>query len=185
MGMQFQSLPMQHSIVLGVIVAFSVGAGASAQQPPRYVTPTTPPMVVVAQPAQMQANLGGGFIEYLFGDRAQQPPAPPPVFYSSPAPETQPLYANAPPAVDPMLEEQAPGFQIDPQFVRQTVDYQGKEEPGTIIIDTPNHFLYLVEPGGKAMRYGIGVGRPGFTWSGTRTVTAKKEWPDWVPPEEM
>jgi len=69
--------------------------------------------------------------------------------------------------------------------MRQRVDYQGKEEPGSVVIDTPNHFLYLVEGGGKAMRYGIGVGRPGFTWSGVHTVSSKKEWPDWVPPKEM
>ena len=74
---------------------------------------------------------------------------------------------------------------MDPRFQRQEVAYQGKEEPGTIVIDTPNHFLYLVEADGKAMRYGIGVGRPGFTWSGVHTVSAKKEWPDWVPPKEM
>ena len=61
----------------------------------------------------------------------------------------------------------------------------GHEAPGTIVIDTPNKFLYLVEDGGKAMRYGVGVGRPGFTWAGVHTVSAKKEWPDWTPPEEM
>jgi lipoprotein-anchoring transpeptidase ErfK/SrfK len=65
------------------------------------------------------------------------------------------------------------------------VAYDGKEEPGTIVIDTPNHFLYLVQPGGRALRYGVGVGRPGFTWAGTHTVSAKKEWPDWTPPKEM
>ena len=89
------------------------------------------------------------------------------------------------PAVDPMLERQAPGLEIDPRYLRQEVDYHGTEAPGTIVIDTPNKFLYLVEGGGKAMRYGIGVGRPGFTWSGVHAVSAKKEWPDWVPPEEM
>ena len=61
----------------------------------------------------------------------------------------------------------------------------GSEAPGTIVIDTPNKFLYLVEGGGKAMRYGVGVGRPGFTWAGVHAISAKKEWPDWVPPEEM
>ena len=78
-----------------------------------------------------------------------------------------------------------PGFEIDPRYLRQGVDYRGKEAPGTIVIDTPNKFLYLVEADGKAMRYGIGVGRPGFTWSGVHTISAKKEWPDWVPPDEM
>jgi lipoprotein-anchoring transpeptidase ErfK/SrfK len=71
------------------------------------------------------------------------------------------------------------------QFRRQIVDYRTSEAPGTIVIDTPNTFLYLVMPGGKAMRYGIGVGREGFTWSGTQTITRKAEWPDWTPPEEM
>jgi lipoprotein-anchoring transpeptidase ErfK/SrfK len=69
--------------------------------------------------------------------------------------------------------------------MRQETDYQTTEEPGTVVIDTDHKFLYLVEPGGKAMRYGIGVGRPGFTWSGVHKVTAKREWPDWTPPEEM
>jgi lipoprotein-anchoring transpeptidase ErfK/SrfK len=71
------------------------------------------------------------------------------------------------------------------QFRRQVVDYRTSEAPGTIIIDTPNTYLYLVMPGGKAMRYGIGVGREGFTWAGTQTITRKQEWPDWTPPEEM
>jgi lipoprotein-anchoring transpeptidase ErfK/SrfK len=68
---------------------------------------------------------------------------------------------------------------------RQIVDYRTSEAPGTIIIDTPNTYLYLVMGNGKAMRYGIGVGREGFTWSGTQTITRKQEWPDWTPPEEM
>ena len=71
------------------------------------------------------------------------------------------------------------------QFRRQVVDYRTSEAPGTIIIDTPNTYLYLVMPGGKAMRYGIGVGREGFTWAGTQTITRKAEWPDWTPPAEM
>ena len=74
---------------------------------------------------------------------------------------------------------------IDPKFLPQAVAYSGQEKPGTIIIDTPTRFLYLVLEGGRAMRYGIGVGRAGFTWSGTAQITAKREWPDWIPPEEM
>ena len=181
---------MQRSIViaLGTIVFAS---GASAQQMPQ-----TPQMVIVAQPPRMQANLGGGFIEYLFGGSQPQQPqqqyvpqqqyyAPPQSIYPDQSQAARPLYANTGPEVDPMLEQQQPDRQMDPRFLRQEVEYQGKEEPGSIIIDTPNHFLFLIEPGGKAMRYGIGVGRPGFTWSGVHTVSAKKEWPDWVPPKEM
>jgi lipoprotein-anchoring transpeptidase ErfK/SrfK len=68
---------------------------------------------------------------------------------------------------------------------RQVVDYPTGERPGTIVIDTPNTYLYFVIGDGQAIRYGIGVGREGFTWSGVRTVNRKTEWPDWLPPSEM
>jgi lipoprotein-anchoring transpeptidase ErfK/SrfK len=71
------------------------------------------------------------------------------------------------------------------RFKRQVVDYRGHEVPGTIIIDTPDTYLYLVLGNGRALRYGIGVGREGFTWAGTQTVSKKAEWPDWTPPPEM
>ena len=71
------------------------------------------------------------------------------------------------------------------QFRRQIVSYGGREAAGTIIVDTPNTYLYYVLGNGQAVRYGIGVGREGFTWSGTKTVERKDEWPDWVPPTEM
>jgi lipoprotein-anchoring transpeptidase ErfK/SrfK len=71
------------------------------------------------------------------------------------------------------------------RFKRQVVEYRTNEAPGTIIIDTANTYLYLVLGNGKAMRYGIGVGRDGFTWSGTQTITRKAEWPAWTPPAEM
>ena len=75
--------------------------------------------------------------------------------------------------------------QLDPRFQRQIVSYQTREAPGTIIVDTPNTYLYLVLGNGQAMRYGIGVGREGFTWSGVKQVARKAEWPDWYPPAEM
>ena len=77
------------------------------------------------------------------------------------------------------------GRVADPKFERQVVDYATRHPPGTIVIDTPAKFLYLVQPGGKALRYGIGVGRPGFEWAGMKSVTMKREWPDWRPPPEM
>ena len=67
----------------------------------------------------------------------------------------------------------------------QTVQYVTVEAPGMIVIDTPNTYLYFVLGGGKAIRYGVGVGREGFTWSGVKTIERKSEWPDWVPPAEM
>ena len=72
-----------------------------------------------------------------------------------------------------------------PKFLKQVVVYPGTRTPGTIIIDTPNRFLFLVQDNGTAVRYGIGVGRPGFTWAGEKKISAKKEWPDWTPPPEM
>ncbi len=81
--------------------------------------------------------------------------------------------------------EEGIGRAMDPRFQRQEVAYDGPQRPGTVVIDTPSRFLYLVQPGGRALRYGIGVGRPGFTWSGMKTVSAKREWPDWTPPAEM
>ena len=71
------------------------------------------------------------------------------------------------------------------KFKRQVVSYPTHEAPGTVVIDTPNTYLYLVLGNGKALRYGIGVGREGFTWAGTKTVEKKAEWPDWHPPQEM
>jgi lipoprotein-anchoring transpeptidase ErfK/SrfK len=80
----------------------------------------------------------------------------------------------------PGTDEQAPAH-----LRRQVVEYRTSEAAGTVIIDTPNTYLYLVLGNGKAMRYGIGVGREGFTWSGTQTISRKAEWPDWTPPAEM
>jgi lipoprotein-anchoring transpeptidase ErfK/SrfK len=68
---------------------------------------------------------------------------------------------------------------------RQIVEFATAEQPGTVIVDTPNTYLYYVLGGGRAIRYGIGVGRDGFTWSGVETVARKAEWPDWTPPTEM
>jgi lipoprotein-anchoring transpeptidase ErfK/SrfK len=71
------------------------------------------------------------------------------------------------------------------RFRRQIVDFSTTEPAGTIIIDTPNTYLYLVLGNGRAIRYGVGVGREGFTWSGTERISRMKEWPDWFPPKEM
>jgi lipoprotein-anchoring transpeptidase ErfK/SrfK len=72
-----------------------------------------------------------------------------------------------------------------PEYQRQEVAFPGAQKPGTIVIDTAGKHLYLVQPGQRALRYGIGVGRPGFAWSGLKTVSRKAEWPDWIPPAEM
>ncbi|MCD7059194.1 L,D-transpeptidase [Pelagibacterium xiamenense] len=72
-----------------------------------------------------------------------------------------------------------------PALLRQVVNFRTSEAPGTLIVDTGQRFLYLVMANGKAMRYGIGVARTGFEWSGTHRVSAKREWPSWTPPAEM
>ena len=74
---------------------------------------------------------------------------------------------------------------LDPEFRRQLVPYAGNEQPGTLVVDPANHFLYSVREGGMAVRYGVGVGREGFGWNGDATVQRKAEWPDWHPPKEM
>jgi lipoprotein-anchoring transpeptidase ErfK/SrfK len=90
--------------------------------------------------------------------------------------------AALPPDYQP---ETGPQQAVAPQFRRTMVDFRTKEPAGTIIIDTPNTYLYLVLGNGKAMRYGIGVGREGFTWAGTERISRMAQWPDWRPPSEM
>jgi lipoprotein-anchoring transpeptidase ErfK/SrfK len=143
----------------------------------------TPPTVVTAQ-LQQQAPPDRGFFEQLFGNGAPPSRRGSQQWYGPP-PEQNDYrgYGNA--AVDPRMDQERYDGRMDPRFLRQEVAFSGKETPGTIVIDTPNHFLYLVEGEGRAIRYGIGVGRPGFTWSGTHAISAKREWPDWTPPDEM
>ncbi|TIT48544.1 MAG: L,D-transpeptidase [Mesorhizobium sp.] len=75
--------------------------------------------------------------------------------------------------------------QIDPIYLPQEVAYDGPHKPGTIVIDTTENFLYLVENNGKARRYGVGTGKPGFEWAGKHKISQKKVWPEWRPPAEM
>ncbi|MBR0708793.1 MULTISPECIES: L,D-transpeptidase [Bradyrhizobium] len=181
-------------------IAGTSGAGAFDN-----TVPNDPPAVIYqprVPPAPVRvasnANMGGGFIEFLFGDGPGRGPAYAP---ERPVYQQQPGYYDQrrlPPMGEPQMQggyQQGASLQqemvdprqrpFDPRFEKQLVDYSGKEGAGTIVVDTPNKFLYLVEGNGKAMRYGIGVGRPGFTWSGVKSITAKREWPDWTPPAEM
>jgi lipoprotein-anchoring transpeptidase ErfK/SrfK len=75
--------------------------------------------------------------------------------------------------------------QLDPKWQKTVVFYRTTEQPGTIIVQSNERYLYVIQPGGRALRYGIGVGRDGFRWQGLVKITQKKEWPDWTPPEEM
>jgi lipoprotein-anchoring transpeptidase ErfK/SrfK len=88
----------------------------------------------------------------------------------------------------PLPQANAPeksAYEVPPHLRRRIVEYRTNEAPGAIIIDTPNTYLYFVLGQGRAIRYGIGVGREGFTWSGVRRIERKEEWPDWIPPAEM
>jgi lipoprotein-anchoring transpeptidase ErfK/SrfK len=98
---------------------------------------------------------------------------------------TPPVQAAPQPQALPQVDEDGIAVELPARLKRQVVNYATREAPGTIIIDTPNTYLYLVLGHGQAMRYGIGVGRDGFTWSGVQSITKKAEWPDWTPPPEM
>jgi lipoprotein-anchoring transpeptidase ErfK/SrfK len=107
-----------------------------------------------------------------------------------------PFFATAQPASAPFdgvvrgapveeIEEETAAAPLPAHLRRQVVSYSGREAAGTIVVDTPNTYLYYVLGGGRAVRYGIGVGREGFTWSGVQSIARKAEWPDWHPPAEM
>jgi lipoprotein-anchoring transpeptidase ErfK/SrfK len=100
-------------------------------------------------------------------------------FIMMPAPQSAPPVQAAP------SEDEGAVAELPARLKRQVVSYTTREAPGTVIIDTPNTYLYYVLGGGQAVRYGIGVGRDGFTWSGVQSITKKAEWPDWTPPPEM
>ncbi len=141
-----------------------------------------------------RSNPQGGFIEFLFGDRPgqgnryrQQGPYQPQPSYQPQRVMVLPWEPQQP--LNRQDGQQYPGEPMrpafDPKYEKQIVEYRGNETPGTIVVDTANKFLYLVQANGRAMRYGIGVGRPGFAWSGVKQISAKREWPDWTPPAEM
>jgi lipoprotein-anchoring transpeptidase ErfK/SrfK len=152
------------------------------QPQPQYAQPQ------YAEPAR--GGMGGGFVEFIFGggqSRAgrgqpqpgQQAPYVPAQQAYVPA---QPMYGQPAQVIQASLPPQR---MMDPRYLKQTVAYNGGEAPGTVVISTADKFLYLVQEDGKAIRYGIGVGREGFTWRGSESISAKREWPDWRPPKEM
>ena len=84
-----------------------------------------------------------------------------------------------------IVEEESDSVEVPERFKRRVVSFNSSEPAGTVVIDTGNTYLYYVLGQGRAIRYGVGVGREGFTWSGVQTVSRKAEWPDWNPPAEM
>ena len=122
--------------------------------------------------APQAGNLGGGFFEFLVtgrdaGAASVYRPAQSPTMTARYAPDVQPRRS------------------IDPIYLRHEVEFDGHERPGTVVVDTTHKFLYLVQPGNRALRYGIGVGREGFTWTGVKAISRKAEWPGWTPPPDM
>ena len=160
------------SLVLSLVLTSTLGIGMASAGPVSIVPGQAPPI----RQAAAQNQYGGGFIEYLFGgQRSERSDSP--VYYRN-----QALPGDLGPGV---VENGAGRPVVDPRYMRQQVSYSGGEAPGTVIVNTRERLLYLVQGEGRAIRYGIGVGRPGFTWSGTHHVTNKREWPDWTPPDEM
>jgi len=93
--------------------------------------------------------------------------------------------AASPTSLNPAREDPDENVQLPARLQRQVVAYSSREAPGTVIIDTTHTYLFYVIGNGKAVRYGIGVGREGFTWSGVKSIIRKSEWPDWYPPPAM
>lgn len=151
------ALPMVARVAIGAVAVAALGYGLLSR--PASVQPIRKPSAPQAQASSTPVYVA------------------PPVHASAPAPAPVPAPA---PLVEPPKAADGPGA-----FVRQVVDYASRQAPGTVIIDTGNTFLYFVLSDRQAMRYGIGVGREGFTWSGEQTVARKAEWPDWHPPVEM
>jgi len=148
-------------VFAAVATLFLTGAAAAA--PPKAKIPPPPP--------PQEPN----FIEALFGGIGQ-----------ALSPESWQGMQGMQDPGGPLYPEMVPRSRIVPwEFRRQTVMYQTSEKPGTVIIDSRQHFLYLVLGNGQAIRYGVGVGRTGFGWRGTVRVGAKQEWPGWTPPPQM
>ena len=180
-------------LIVGIEGAAAFDGAAGPQAGPQVIYANDPQATAVRSAYADRSTMGGGFIQFLFGDGPQsQRYYPQDQVYqqqpSYPVYQQEPSYAMPQRGIAPQPgQDQAydPAQRFDPRYEKQEVEYHGKEGAGTIVIDTPNKFLYLVQGDGRALRYGIGVGRPGFTWSGVKTISAKKEWPDWTPPPEM
>lgn len=158
--------------VLSLVVAATAADAAQIARPPKVLSPDlTDPWLVQIMPGKLLPRAKTPLLT-----RASL--LPPRAADRSGA-ETQPTLVRIP--GDPAPSKYPLAKEWQPQVVR----YKTDEKPGTVIIDTPARHLYLVLDGGKALRYGVGVARPGFEWAGVHTVTRKEEWPDWTPPEEM
>ncbi len=170
----------RHLLLIGAIAAIAVSVvnTSMAFAEDRYAT---------LPPVQLSPDLSAPWVTQLQGQPARIGPLPVATPGRGRVVETQPRkryreVSYQRPAANPAQ----PGKrQIDPQFLPQTVSWSGGEAPGTVVIDTGGRFLYLVEADGSARRYGVGVGKQGFSWKGAQHISRKAEWPTWTPPKEM
>jgi lipoprotein-anchoring transpeptidase ErfK/SrfK len=205
---------MKPMVLISVLLLAGGACVASARAQSPYNDPSNEPYAAprprlppggvapsLRQPAA-GPDYGGGFIELILTGREPAPrrwgqqslpygsPGGPSADQgygepdgSLPVRPTQPRWRTAglpdPAVIEPLQQE------IPARYQRQVVEYDGRQQPGTIVIDTADKYLYLVGQGGTAIRYGIGVGREGFVWHGTQAISMKREWPEWRPPGEM
>src|SRR6478752_1541997 len=149
---------------------------------PRYAHPGEPPVIYSDRDGRGPAD-----------DRLRPPGAigggSPASVAGSVAAPTAPIGADGKPmvlsALPPDEQPETGPAQLAPNLRRQEVAFQTKEPSGTIVVDTPHTYLYYILGGGRAIRYGVRVGRDGFTWTGVQKISRKAEWPDWHPPTEM
>ena len=163
--------------VLGAVAVFAAGVTPStagdryADRPPVMVSPD------LSAPWVLQLGHAPGIVRQNRQSVQQQPR----LRYAQPGqPDRVQTAAVQAPAKRMVMRPQ-----INPIYLPQEVAYDGPQKPGTIVIDTTQNFLFLIEKNGKARRYGVGTGKPGFEWSGTHKITNKRVWPDWRPPAEM
>ena len=174
----------RHLLLIGSLaaIAVSVVSTGMAFANDRYAT---------LPPVRISPDLAAPWVAQLHGQPARLGPLPD---ASQPASRTvtknrqkaKTRYRQASyqrPAANPVAVSRK--NQLSPIYLPQVVSYSGKEKPGTIVINTGKRFLYLVQSNGTAKRYGVGVGKQGFSWKGSQRISRKAEWPTWTPPKEM
>jgi lipoprotein-anchoring transpeptidase ErfK/SrfK len=183
-------MAMSRKLLGAALIAALMATTAHAQdrygeRPPLVVSPDlSAPWVMQLQRAPQGAPIRERVVQQRVVPSARIAVAPSPVVRARPMPASVSVQSVS--AVVPVpAAPQSIAAGIDPKFLPQQVSYNGPHKPGTIVIDTSAKFLYLVEEGGMARRYGVGVGREGFSWKGSETITRKAEWPDWRPPASM
>lgn len=180
--MVFRTFAAAATLLIGIVAPDDQALAQYYSQPAQAELSADAHFYSVIQMAQLQPSSTANTIipgEQPHELRPPRPIGPDPNITGTINPHTR---TALPPELRPEI---GPPKELPPQFRRTLVDYRTAESIGTIIIDTSNTYLYLVLENGKAIRYGIGVGREGFTWAGSERISKMAEWPDWHPPAEM